>query len=77
METSRSQGEWLTVKEAAAYVGLAKATIYSLASKRRIPFCKRSKRLYFRRSELRSWIEESRKDTIEQIEQRLRKTGKL
>lgn len=36
--------------------GLAKPTIYGLASKRKIPHSKRGKKLYFSRKELLDWL---------------------
>lgn len=50
----------LTVEEAAKLLRLAKSTLYSMASKEQIPSFKRSRRLYFRRSELLQWIAEGR-----------------
>lgn len=55
--------EILSIDEAATFINLARQTLYSLCSKRAIPFYKRNKRLYFKRSELLSWIEEGKKKT--------------
>ena len=52
---------------AAAVTGLAKSTIYSLASKKMIPHSKQGKRLYFRRSELLDWIRAGRRKTQDEI----------
>ena len=75
--TNTQASEWLSIDEAAAYLNLAKATVYGLVSQRRIPFFKRGKRLYFKQSDLAAWLSDTRKDTIEEIEQRIRTTGRI
>lgn len=52
---------YIGVDEAAAFVRLKKSTIYKLVSTRKIPFKKTSKILLFLPSELRTWINSSRK----------------
>ncbi len=47
--------------------GLAKATIYSLVSSRKIPHSKRGKRLYFSRRELIEWITNGKRKTQAEI----------
>jgi excisionase family DNA binding protein len=47
--------------------GLAKPTIYSLCSERKIPHSKPGKRLYFSRRELIEWIQNGRRKTQAQI----------
>ena len=58
----------LTIKEAADYLNLSVPTIYGLVSKRKIPFMKRSKRLYFSNEELMDYIKEGRIKTNSEIE---------
>jgi hypothetical protein len=43
--------------------GLAKPTIYALVSQSKIPYMKKSKRLYFSREELTSWIKDGKRKT--------------
>ena len=50
----------LTINEAAAFVGLAKATLYKLTSAGQIPHSKRGKKLYFEREALEAWLTENR-----------------
>lgn len=57
------ENELLTIDEAANFLKLARQTVYGLTSKRAIPFFKRNKRLYFKKTELLKWIEEGRKKT--------------
>lgn len=47
--------------------GLAKATIYSLVSERKIPHSKRGKRLYFSRRELNEWLAAGKRRTQTEI----------
>ena len=51
----------LTVQEAAQFLSLTVPTIYSKVSKGELPVMKRSKRLYFSRTELFSYLREGRK----------------
>jgi excisionase family DNA binding protein len=60
---SNSSNDLLTVEEASIYLNLAHSTIYNLVHRREIPHMKRSRRLYFSKDELRSWVEEGRKPT--------------
>jgi excisionase family DNA binding protein len=60
--------EILTLEEASQFLNIAKQTIYGFTSKRLIPHFKRGKKLYFKKSELESWILESKKVTAKEIE---------
>ena len=51
----------LTIDQASEFTGLAKPTLYSMASQGRIPCSRRGKRLIFLESELITWIKEGRK----------------
>ncbi|PIB34981.1 hypothetical protein BFP72_06030 [Reichenbachiella sp. 5M10] len=57
----------LNVREAARYLGDAVATLYGRTSKNEIPFYKRGKKVYFKKSELLAWIEEGRVKSQSQI----------
>lgn len=61
----------ITIQEAASFTNLAVPTIYSLVNRKQIPFFKRSgsKRLYFLKSELRTWLLEERQKTVSEIAQ--------
>jgi excisionase family DNA binding protein len=52
-----ANNEPLTVREAADYLKLSTSTLYGLTSRKEIPFMKRGKRLYFKKEDLRDWIE--------------------
>jgi len=59
----------LTIQEAAEFLSLAVPTIYSKVSKGELPVMKRSKRLYFSRTELLEYIKDGRKKSNAEIEQ--------
>lgn len=54
----------LTVQQAAQFLTLAPATIYSMVCRGEIPSSKRGKRLYFSRLELIEWVKAGRTKTI-------------
>lgn len=59
----------LTIQEAAAFLSLTVTTIYSKVSKGELPVMKRSKRLYFSRTELLEYLKGGRKKSNTEIEQ--------
>lgn len=52
--------QFLTVQEAADYLSLSVATIYTKKCHKEIPFFKKGKRLYFLKSQLDNWIQSGR-----------------
>ncbi len=50
------QDDFLTVSEVAAFLSLAKQTIYQLVSRNAIPSYKRFGRRYFSRQEVETWL---------------------
>jgi excisionase family DNA binding protein len=59
----------LSISEAASFLNLAIQTLYGFTSNRTIPFIKRGKKLYFKKSELELWLAEGRKATKKEIEE--------
>lgn len=59
----------LTIQEAAEFLNLTVPTLYSKVSRCEIPCMKRSKRLYFSRTELLEYLKEGRKKSNAEIEQ--------
>lgn len=59
---------FLSIKEAAAFIGLSVPTVYGLVHRRAIPCMKRNKRLYFSKQQLTDWIVEGRKKTVSEIQ---------
>lgn len=65
----------LNIQEAASYLNLAQQTLYGFTSSRTIPFIKKGKKLYFRKSDLDQWLSEGRKATVKELERGI--TGKI
>src|SRR5688572_26142402 len=65
-----------SIKEAADFLNLAPQTLYGYTSNRTIPFIKKGKKLYFRRSDLDKWLMQGRKLTMEEIGDAIFKKGK-
>ena len=60
-QTSKASKDLLNVKEAASFLDLAVATLYTKSSKGEIPSKRQAGRLYFSKSELIQWLEEGTK----------------
>jgi excisionase family DNA binding protein len=55
------------VKETASFLNLAVQTVYGFTSNRNIPFIKKGKKLYFKKSDLLNWINEGKKESIQEL----------
>jgi len=66
---AKEQEEFLSIEEACQLLHLAKPTIYTLTSSRRIPFIKTGKRILFRRTDLLRWLNEKRRKTVEELKE--------
>ena len=81
VKSSEQQDQLLTIKQAAEFLNLAVPTIYTLVSRGEVPFMKRSKRLYFSRTELIGYLKEGRRKSNSEIadeaEQYLNKNKKV
>lgn len=58
----------LTTVEAAKFLSITKATLYSYTSKGIIASCKRGKHLYFLESDLLQFVKDGRQKTVAEIE---------
>jgi excisionase family DNA binding protein len=70
---SKPRIELLSLHEAARYLQLAPQTLYGFTSKRKIPFIKKGKKLYFKETDLENWLETGRKKTTGEYEDKLSK----
>ena len=68
-EPNDQQERLLTIQEAADFLSLTVPTMYSKVSKGELPVMKRSKRLYFSRTELLEYLKDGRKKSNAEIEQ--------
>lgn len=59
--------EILTIEEAAQFLNLAKQTLYGMTSRNEIPFVKRTRKLYFNRTDLESWLQEGKRKSKAEI----------
>lgn len=57
----------LSFTEATHFLKIAGPTLYGYTSRRKIPFLKKGKKLYFRRSDLEDWLQSGRRKTVEEI----------
>ena len=69
--------ELMTVETAADYLRMSRSSIYQLTSRLEIPFMKKGKRLYFKKEELRQWIEEGSNKPSSQEEKQARALSHL
>ena len=67
-EIERNNTEIMNIDQAAVYLKMAKQTVYSMISRRLLPYFKRGKRVFFRKNELLTWLEKGRKFTKEEIQ---------
>lgn len=62
---------FFSLEEASKFLQLAKQTLYSFTSQRTIPFIKKGKKLYFRKSDLEKWLNEGQKRSKAEIKESL------
>jgi excisionase family DNA binding protein len=62
------EDRFLTIEETSKIIDLAKPSIYGLVHKNKIPFHKKSKRLYFLKSEILDWIKSGKQSTKSDLE---------
>ena len=67
-EMQTTERNLLDIDQASEYLKLAKQTVYGFTSKNEIPYIKRGKKLYFRKTELETWLNEGRRKTNKEIE---------
>jgi excisionase family DNA binding protein len=56
-----AKDEFLNVQQVSDLLGLALATIYTLTCRKKIPYLKKGKKLYFKRSEIEAWLNSGKK----------------
>jgi len=65
--SQKTEDEIFNINQAAKFLNLALPTIYGFTAKRAIPFYKRAKKLYFKKSDLEKWIMDGRRKTSSEI----------
>ena len=66
--TTQQQDELLTIQQASELLNLSVPTLYSKVSKGELPVMKRSKRLYFSRTELIEYLKAGKRKSSAEIE---------
>jgi len=64
---SEEENELLNIEEAAAFLKVSVAAIYTKVSRKEIPVSKPGRRLYFNKSELKEWIRQSKRKTLKEL----------
>lgn len=67
-ENTKDKDELLTVQDTAKFLSLSVPTVYGLISKGQIPVMKRSKRCYFSKAELITYLRQGRIKTVAETE---------
>jgi excisionase family DNA binding protein len=68
---NETEQKMLNIQEAAAFLNITVAALYSLVSRKDIPVNKPGKRLYFDKNELNEWIRSGKKKTATAMNKRL------
>ncbi|MDB5063185.1 MAG: hypothetical protein JWP67_3028 [Mucilaginibacter sp.] len=64
-----NENELLNVEEAAEFLKVSVAALYTKVSRQEIPVNKPGKRLYFNRTDLKEWIRQGKRKTLNEIRQ--------
>jgi excisionase family DNA binding protein len=62
-----SENELMNIEEAAEFLKVSVAAIYSKVSRQEIPFSKPGKRLYFNRTELNEWVRLGKRKSVSEL----------
>jgi excisionase family DNA binding protein len=68
MQSKNYVPEILDVKQAADFLRLKITTLYEKTSEKTIPHFKKGKKLYFKRDELESWVQEGKVKTNDELQ---------
>lgn len=68
---------YLNIEQATELLGISKVTLYRRTSKRTIPFYKKGKKVYFKRTELEAWMEKGRRKSDGELQEEAHKSLRL
>lgn len=71
-----AKDELFDVAEAAAFLKMAIATVYSKVCRRELPVNKKGRRIYFYKAELDEWVRNGRRRTVAEIKDNVQFTNK-
>lgn len=63
----QQENSTLSVEAAAEFLNIAVSTLYGKVCRREVPVCKKGKKLYFDKDDLRRWIKSGKKKTVQEI----------
>jgi len=66
---TENESDLLNIEEAAAFLKVSVAALYTKVSRQEIPFSKPGKRLYFNKADLKEWVRLGKRKTIKDLEQ--------
>jgi excisionase family DNA binding protein len=69
---NNQKAEVLNATQAAEFLHIAKQTLYSMTSRRKIPFYKNGKKILFRRGDLEEWLNSGKHEQMSQIQKHAR-----
>jgi excisionase family DNA binding protein len=58
----------MTVEDAMLYLNLAKPTLYRMTANNELPFIKKSRKIYFNRTDLEKWLLEGKQKTRAELQ---------
>ena len=61
------QPEFVRINEAAEILGLTRPALYGLITRKKIPYCKIGKYLYFSRHDLDKWIRSGERVAVDEL----------
>lgn len=67
-ETQETSKEIMNVQQVADYLSISKQTVYGMTCRMEVPFYKRGKKNYFKKSDIDEWLLATRRKTREDIE---------
>ncbi len=62
------KAEVMNADQAAEFLHIAKQTLYSMTSRRKIPFYKNGKKILFRRGDLEDWLNSGKQEQLSKIQ---------
>jgi excisionase family DNA binding protein len=74
-KSSDSEKDLLDIEEAADYLHMAKSSLYSLNSRKKIPYIRVTGKIYYRRSALDDWLASGERKTTAQLQREVRRGG--
>ncbi|MCC8361002.1 helix-turn-helix domain-containing protein [Salinimicrobium sediminilitoris] len=72
-QRKKAEDKLMDIDELTKYIHYKKSSIYGLVQDKKIPYFKAAGRLHFRKNDIDKWLNESRRPTTKELEQRANK----